>query len=877
MIEQWVDAFRKSYSDGNQKEREEAEKQILEHISNFSPTFFENAFLILKDESIDHNVRIASSIYLSKFFFATQKKRMISIERFIQDPSRQEIITEFQETLTSLIFNDDILQRECIHILALLFYFNTEPLFEPVSQIFSSLGTDDNSKKNIPLFLYYDIINHPFIDSFVSNENIHQLLFQAFQSFVEIIQTPNIDDSDIDLKKNAAANIEITLSLLPKFICEFENIQMLLAAMPSSLTIADTFVFYTLHHIMYLLIANNYQFKDELFAIISQYVQNDLAMDGYDYLEVGLYFLDEMSGYERKLITTSPKKSASIPEEGNYITTKIFPMIYEQLTYFLLNGLNIGQNDNLYNYSKYILVNLINIEPYYICNLLFQSIDQHLESSEMNDHYIILCLISLINQLETGDVEFERFLHDFFQPKLSYLKNIITQSIGTPPMLFMALTATANLLYRLPSVVEMTTEPAIIFESFLEIIEINTINDSSIIVSYIDMISSLCNAFPSSSPTNPIKDKELFSRIVDLFLLLFQYPDFENHSEIIKKITRANRIFVQHISKDTNQINFFHELLVKLEESLSEENYFYQSLLCSMLYQLINFKKSILIAYFPDLNELLIHILENHDSPAFTYALPTFAISICYAPFEPALVEEFMNIVQGGLSTNDPSVILYTVISLLKVLEKHKDFIFPWTIPTYEMLCATLQEPDQNCREIAIPYMIRTISMIIYIDSTSQIDTYQEDAHQFISQQEEWMITMLTHFISDISYSFDYDDQIEFADRMFGSIAYSIGVYSQVYNSEGDKNKEITFFRTIYKPFAKAFAPLLNIKNDTCIDLFFMLNNLTKYISRINHGRICDRTIARKLHIIEESHIYPEEIRQIKNYLFGSESYEFLK
>ena len=139
-MEQWADAFKKSFSAENEEEREESQKNILEHIQHLSPTFFENSFLILQDSSIDYNIRHASAIYLSKFLFATQKIRMNSIENFLHDSSKQEMIFNLQEVILSLIFEDDgLLQRECIHILALLFYFNTNLIYEDMSLLYKVL------------------------------------------------------------------------------------------------------------------------------------------------------------------------------------------------------------------------------------------------------------------------------------------------------------------------------------------------------------------------------------------------------------------------------------------------------------------------------------------------------------------------------------------------------------------------------------------------------------------------------------------------------------------------------------------------------------------------------------------------------------------
>ena len=882
-MEQWTDAFKKSFSAENEEEREESQKNILEHIQHLSPTFFENSFLILQDSSIDYNIRHASAIYLSKFLFATQKIRMNSIENFLHDSSKQEMIFNLQEVILSLIFEDDgLLQRECIHILALLFYFNTEQLFDAINNIFDIF--DDKTKANIPLHLFYDILNHPFIESFSKNENIQQILFKAFQSCVGIIQIPYTDQSDIELRKIASEDITLVLSSLPKFINELEHIQIIFAALPSSFLIPDTSLFSSLHQIMYLLIINNYQYKNELFDTILQYITNDLSVNNDNYMEIVLQFIDYLSENELKLVNKNNNliakdnnQEAMQQEEDHYISTKLLHSLFNNLAYLFLNFLKDEKDNTLYNFIISIFTNIINIEPLFITKLLMQNIDDHIESSEMEDHCIILNLIAIFGQLNQIDDDLEISLYEYFQPKLTYLKDMISRSIETPQMLYLSLFATTKIVSRFPSLIESSVNPSQIIHEFLESVEIDTITDSSIIVSYISMLSSFCKAFDAKRPSNPFTDDDLFPNIVELFILLFQYPYFADHPEIITTLTKAIKIFVQCSSVTTNKIPLFQLLLTNLEESFSENNYIYQSLICSMLYQVINFTKSLAHEYFPTLHELLIHILDYHDSPSFTYALPTFAISICYMSFDPIIMETFIKYVQEGISSDDPSVILYTNISLLKVLQKHEKYIFPWIQQLFEILYESLKAPDQNCRETAIPYLIRTLTKNIEIADKTNNDEYQEQAHCFIAQQEEWMTLMLTHFISEISYSFNYDDEIDFADKMFGSISYSIGVYSQVYRSEGNRDKELAFFRTIFRPFTNVFSPLLEIKNDTCIDFFFMLKNLSMFISRNNHGRICAKPIQRKLKIIEEKHIYPEEIKQIKICLFGSDSYEFLK
>ena len=875
-MEQWIEIFAQSISSIDEDERNEANQNLLDHIQSLNPDFIKNSCLVLKTDSIDYNTRHAASVYLSRFFTIQSIKQKKQLDTFASNPSNKEIIADLIQTLFTIIHSDNsTLQRECIHIFSLLVYINIDGIFDNLYQLFSLFDCDEIEKKQIPLYLLYDLLNHCFINQILTNPQIREMFIAAHISATNIIAIPVNEQNLTNIKMSAAQALDLSLSVIPSFITEKESVFQILNAIPSSLTIPDINLFSTLHHIMLLLLINNYQNNNELLEILSTYLSNSLSMEQNDFLEIALNFLDDLTDFELnsvELQNTTEKES-----EEEYFSIKIFDVIFPYLINFILTGLKDDDNI-LFSLTLSIFRHIINLRPEKILLLFRDNIEEHINSEDFNDHFIILNLLALFGELKPIiSHELDQNLFNYLQPKLPYLKYIISNSLEYPPMLKMSFICTSRLLYRFPEILENTYDPSVHVHDFIDFIDPTSISDPSLLVSYIDMICSFCKVFAPSNPCNPFTDSDLFKVVVSLFLQLFEYPEFENNQEVLNIVNKGIRIIIEHAYCLTDKKSLFQNLLEVLKTSLENENQFYQSLLCLMLYQIINFTKGYqLSSLFPETQEVLARILSYHNTLLFDYALPTFSITICYSQFSPDVFEQFIGFIHEGLDSCDPSIILYTCISLDKALIEHKINVFPWISDIFSHLKATLESVDDECRDKALPYLIRSISNTF--DIANFINKSQnENTISFISENEEWMKLMIQHFGSEISYSTNFDDEREFADQMFGAISHAIGVFFEVFPPEGDHDIEKRFSMTVYKPFMRAFSCLLVLSDSSYRDLFFMLNNLSKYISKTNLGRFCDRQLQKKLHQLEisQNNTFAGDLQIIKKNLFGDTNFKF--
>ena len=859
-MEELAKIFENANSDETET-RNEAMEIIYSNINSMSIDFLHTSMLILKNESLDYTIRAAASLYISRFL-APERKRTRDLEKCFKniDPGFFE---EFETSIIEVLFSDTAtIRNECIHIMGLLLYLRKELITEKITSILSNFDSENEEEVFLSAKMFDDIINHPFIDKIAEIQEVKDILIASHESIIKIIgQDYASGVYSIELRKLAADALNASLTNLPLFSSEKGPVESIFAAMPASFIVPDVSLFTTLHQIMFKICVNNYQNYPEFIGTVNEYLSNDFAIEGSDYLETVLTFLDELTDYEQKNIK---------PQEGQeYLSIELFDTIFPNIINFIPRGL-VDMNNSLYKLSFDILEKLLMHNADKIGSIITSQIVEHFEADDNETIFNVITLMALLGRYKEKDVECK--IYTFLVSNLGYISSHVN-STDEPMIAKAGLWCLSEIFKKYPEIVKNDID----IMEFLNIIKVDEVMDPILLFFYIEMVGSICSTFSPKTPDNPFTNDKLFPEVVNLIKLLLQYPLADDNFLYVKRLEKTIKNFFECSSYSTHRsmIELYYSLVDQLEESLSEteEKVAYQSIICYILQQISITCKGSQIDYTKALS-VLRRVITMHNSMLYNNSMPAYSYAISQLPFSPELFEEFVSFIEYGFDSGDASVIKQAAKNINITCKIFKDDIAPWVPKIFEKLRDLLNSFDDQSKEIAVSCLIRSTSRLFETDKV-RTEADKENLNELISENKEWFLSMIAHFGSEITYSSQYEDEEDFGNEVAGAVCTAITTYAKVYQFESDTHEESKFLKVYYIPFLKNINNLSKLCDDTCNDLFVMVKTLSKIISKINSGRICHISLRQILRKIEKEERMSEHLNVIRKDVFGDPKYVF--
>ena len=854
-------------------QNKEAMMIIEEKVHSKSIEFMIDCAHLMTNEMTEYVIKQASSVFLSRCLTANNPRELNLLQEIDKTVENAYSIHDIKEAIISTLYSDnDLLRPNCILMISLFLNIERSYFVDEINQIFAlsqempkelvKSNDEIDDGKMIALRLLNEIINNPCIRELIEIPEILDSLISMHNTAISILSVP-MSDKLLQNERVLASEVLLnSLQTIPSLTSSEELVMKMLSSLEFSFPVDNYNLFSNLHQIMLYILINNYEHRNSFMEIIFNYLMISIEMDNMEYLEIVLTFFVELSQNEA---------SINLQNDETYVSVIIFPNIFQFLVSFIQTGLD--QLNPVYKNAVEIIKGVIRLSPVEISENLMNEIETNSSENEsIETTFIVLHLLACLGDFYRAPQKFQTDktkVKDFLLDKLNYIIECIKnpdERIVTSAMYSLGEILRSNRTLLSPfcnkNRIDENEFPYLLISS----LPISETSHPHFIKYFLRLISSIFSTFECKERANPLK--KYFNQFMEILDNLFTNPTILSTLALTFELSTTVENFIKNIPNEGTKIpnldGFFTHLCESLKDSLSMltgENFNYQSLILSTITIFTKkfSKESILLPLYEDFLSVIRGIC-MHTTVLYADAFPCYSAILNVIELTDERMNEFLETVEFGLSSGEPNVIMQIAVGVKTIVVKNGAFLLPWLQTIFEMLESKLEQADDQCMELAVPFLIRTISEVLLAsqiqktkpeeEEDSEEDHKEEFEIQIIAQNgivlppeaeemsEEFQrnvhdkfVEVIKHFIERTYDNTDFDE-LSFGNEIAGALFIAFDAYFTIYlqieTTSELKRAQINFIKFVFINFIKNIINLGVITNDTVRDYIRMFEDFVK-------------------------------------------------
>lgn len=836
-MEEWIKLF-SGISSENPEIQQQSCSQLEAMMSEMNESMLNATTTVLMDSQVPYNIRHAAGIILGRTFNAYSRPSFKANQDWWKSESNQETTNKIKETILEIIKQDDnLLQNDCLFILALVFQMEQNSLLPILNSFAQSIETIQH------ITIYIKLMSHVFNLHFYQTTIFKITDFKSFVLHVVSVicyilkeSTENLDDTQ--LRIDAADLILQIIKVEPKTIDSEETVLAILQALPSSFPIPNIDLFKRLTQICSDIATTFYDHCEQFIDTIWEYSNNGFSCEGEDYIISSLEIWLVITKYELSKTKINFRNDQKILFVSLRYFDQLIPILVNFLSqgyydcrsqvYFTafnvlqsMFGLSLSLSDNradLFDQNMRILMQIHN------------SINENIEPIDLFVDVHIIAAIACPTDLNTRIIA----LGNFVVETLMFAKiNDIFKTHPEPLLKQAAAWALSRILTNMDircaqkdfNIGEYMTE---ILEAIENNFEEATMSGRSFMA---DLFYALTRAFSTErSHYDLIKDKffDLYRRYN------IEYVNSNVSLNAINKMSNAinNLLYLlTHAVKSTmtKLVEFLNEAFQQTDEKVVyvQKNLLHNIKVNLQRAQYKDFRRQnegvvYAVEWIPDVETLLRHGLTQHDAITFTDAIVAYAFFVYKTDYHDEAVAEIFKFIFDGISSNDANVIQHCSIAV-SVLFNNLNInrlpaIYPFITQCLQCFYDALGSVNPDLAHPSICHAIRAVSDIILCMYNIDVREQNPDLEHIYMQAQGMFNEIICNFLPVDIIKGDKDNE-RYMQIHVSTLFNAMAVFLVVYLKDRRTDQK-NYIRHVVHPYAKSLTDLEKLSMNTMEEVY---------------------------------------------------------
>ena len=575
-----------------------------------------------------------------------------------------------------------------------------------------------------------------------------------------------------------------------------DQVRGILEALPNSLPIASLELFRECHDVMLTLVKSLYENVGEFMETIFEYTKNGITMDAEDqqYNTISINFWKDIACFEYEIkeeraqlfnSQANVREVQNICEVASDELTDMFATIIQNINPEDTEVEDPTGNPQLSMAATMALATLFKTAPDKVFPKLSALITEIKDQKIWTVQHSICLFIYVLTGKTVGTTHnFDRSVYSFIQNEFSY----VCQCMQTDNQRLRetSMWVVSQVISRNQSLLADYDDSIAVIQQIISFFgpEDEPLNDEShpaIITRVISILYNICRSFRPTSYNSPLRQDEsgLFDTIVDYLTNILQLPQLIQNPNIITHAYEAlNTLYI----RAPRNVESFRKILEKVMETINEVagsdeaediKYYREAGLCSNISTLVSRINDEGRELFPDIIQLLFHLLDNQNVLVYEEALITVATIIIRTEEDsPVLadIEKLMDYIKTSLESNNSTVIHSSCILISDLFLHLKQVMEPYFNPVIQTL-GEMAESDDIVMDVK-PSIIHAIADVIY-------GIGQNNPELVEPLKDVFYDTLVKR--RDCPYNVDTVPNIELANEFLEAVAHGFSIYGKLF------------------------------------------------------------------------------------------------